>query len=190
MPSTSTPNTFPLCNAPRVVLSKNRHTPPRCMHKVLIVAHWCLAQIFLQACTYFPASKTLLEVSCEHKVPDSKFIESKRKRSGVPSECCIGKQKEPKYDSPCAFRVVDLELFIASHGVRFRAADMIELMIPINEKAGRCKILQQNERSNFWNKTTPNYWLWIRACISKTHLDPDLSSIPWAGSWKERRSAA
>jgi hypothetical protein len=55
-----------------------------------------------------------------------------------------GNSLESNGDSLCALRVVALELFIASHGVRFRAADVVELMVPINEKAGRCEKLCNN----------------------------------------------
>jgi len=98
-------------------------------------------------------------------------------------ECDRRYSLESNGDPLCALRVVALELFIASHGVRFRAADVVELMVPINEKAGRCK--------KFWNDAEMSIGIHANTKLlangsalgfSKTHLDRDLSSIPLAGS--------
>lgn len=94
-----------------------------------------------------------------------------------------GNSLESNGDSLCALRVVALELFIASHGVRFRAADVVELMVPINEKAGRCEELCNNAEISIGTQTNTKLLAKESALgFSKTHLDRDLSSIPLIGS--------
>lgn len=111
------------------------------------------------------------------------FNSKKRSRSKDCNVNATGDSLESNGDSLCALRVVALELFIASHGVRFRAADVVELMVPINEKAGRCE--------KFWNNAEISIGIHTNTKLlangstlgfSKTHLDRDLSSIPLAGS--------